>query len=107
VHYSVARVGAAVVPCARYATFGTPELSANVLAALGKGRAALMANHGVVALGADLDTAMDLALEVEWLAQVRRLAVTCGEPVHVLPDDEIARVAERFASYGQPPMERP
>jgi L-fuculose-phosphate aldolase len=106
VHYAVARAGSALVPCADYATFGTAELSANVVTALGTGRAALMANHGMVALGADLDAAMALALEVEWLARVRRLAVACGEPVHVLPDDEIARVAERFVTYGQRTAER-
>jgi L-fuculose-phosphate aldolase len=101
VHYTVARAGSAVVPCAEYATFGTAELSANVLAALRTGRAALMANHGLVALGEDLDAAMALALEVEWLARVRRLAVAHGEPVYVLPDDEMARVADRFRAYGQ------
>jgi hypothetical protein len=44
---------------------------------------------------------MALAADVEWLARVRRLAVAHGEPLHVLPDDEIARVAERFQTYGQ------
>jgi L-fuculose-phosphate aldolase len=101
VHYAVARTGSAVVPCAEYATFGTAELSANLLAALGTGHAALMANHGVIALGTDLETALTLAADVEWLARVHRLAVARGEPVHVLPDDEIARVAERFQTYGQ------
>jgi L-fuculose-phosphate aldolase len=101
IHYAIARTGSAVVPCADYATFGTAELSANVLAALGTGHATLIANHGVVALGADLDAAMALAADVEWLARVRRLAVAHGEPLHVLPDDEIARVAERFQTYGQ------
>jgi L-fuculose-phosphate aldolase len=103
VHYTVARVGLPVVPCAEYATFGTAELSANVLAALGPGLACLMANHGMVALGQDLDAAMALAVEVEWLARVRRLAVAVGPEVHVLPDDEIARVAAKFRTYGQPP----
>jgi L-fuculose-phosphate aldolase len=106
VHYVVARTGSTTVPCADYATFGTAELSANVLTALGTGYAALMANHGMVALGADLDAAMALALDVEWLARVRRLAVASGQPVHVLPDDEIARVADLFATYGQHTVDR-
>jgi L-fuculose-phosphate aldolase len=103
VHYVVARTGDVAVPCAAYATFGTVELSANVLAALGAGRAALMANHGMVALGADLEAAVLLALDVEWLARVVRLAHAGPGPVHVLPDEEIAVVAERFGRYGQRP----
>ena len=47
------------------------------------------------------DGAISLAADVEWLAGVYRRAVTLGEPV-VLPDDEMARVAELFEGYGQP-----
>ncbi len=101
VHYIVARVGGPVVPCAEYATYGTEELAANVLAALGSGAACLMANHGLLAVGASLDAAVALAVDVEWLAGVHRRAVLLGQPV-VLPDDEIARVAERLRTYGQP-----
>ena len=91
------------MPCAEYATYGTPELSACVLAALGEGMACLMANHGMLTVGVALEQATALALEVEWLARVVRLASCHTGPVHVLPDDEIARVAEQFRTYGQPP----
>jgi L-fuculose-phosphate aldolase len=101
-HYVVARTGGPAVPCAPYATYGTPELSANVVGALGAGGACLMANHGLLAVGPDLDAAVALALDVEWLARVVRLARSHGQPLRVLPDDEIARVAERFGTYGQP-----
>ena len=60
-----------------------------------------MANHGLLTVAATLDQAVALAADVEWLAHVHRLAVAQGEPF-VLPDDEIARVAERFRTYGQP-----
>ena len=69
--------------------------------ALGAGSACLMANHGVLTVGATLDAAVDLAADVEWLAGVHRRAITLGEPV-VLPDEEIARVAAQLESYGQP-----
>jgi ribulose-5-phosphate 4-epimerase/fuculose-1-phosphate aldolase len=101
VHYVVARVGGPVVPCADYATYGTEELAVNVLAALGSGAACLMANHGLLTVGASLEAGVALALDVEWLAGVHRRAVALGQPV-VLPDDEIERVAERFRIYGQP-----
>lgn len=101
VHYAIARAGGPEVPCAAYATYGTPELSANVLAALGDRLVAcLMANHGLVALGRDLGSAVSLAVELEWLAAVDRRARTNGEPV-VLPDAEIERVVERFRGYRQ------
>jgi L-fuculose-phosphate aldolase len=104
IHYVVAWTGRSFVPCADYATYGSAELAANVVAALGDGGACLMANHGVLVVAATLERAVALAADVEWLARVHRLAIAQGEPV-VLPDDEIARVADRFRTYGQP--ERP
>lgn len=101
VHYVVAKAGVAEIPCAAYATYGTAELSANVRAALGSvATAALMANHGMVALGADLTAAVNLAADLEWLAGVYRRALAMGDPV-VLPDDEMARIVEKFRTYGQ------
>jgi L-fuculose-phosphate aldolase len=101
VHYAVAWTGASVVPCADYATYGSAELAANVVTTVGQGRACLLANHGVVTLGATMAEATALAVEVEWLARVWRLAQSHGAPVHVLDDAEMARIGERFARYGQ------
>ena len=101
VHYVIARAGGSAVPCAPYATYGSAELAANVVATLGAGWACLMANHGALTVGATLDAAVALAADLEWLAGVHRRAVSMGTPV-VLPDDEIARVAVRFETYGQP-----
>jgi L-fuculose-phosphate aldolase len=103
VHYAVARAGGSLVPCADYATYGTAELADNVVSALGSGGfACLMANHGMLAVGADLLEALALAVEIEWLARVVRLTRAHGEEVHVLPDAEIARVREQLKTYGQP-----
>lgn len=106
VHYVAARFSdagdPAGLPCAPYATYGSIELADGVAATLGgHGRAALMANHGAVVLAGDLDAAVALALDVEWLCGVWRRAVALGDPV-VLPDEEIVRVAAQFATYGQP-----
>ena len=46
---------------APYATFGTPELAELTLDALEGRAAALMANHGTIALGPDPDGAADNA----------------------------------------------
>ena len=100
-HYMVAVAGGDRIPCADYATFGTPELSANVLQALDGGlRACLMANHGQVTTGRTLAEAYALAEEIENLARQYLLARTLG-PTRDLPADEMARVLEKFKHYGQ------
>ena len=101
VHYVVARTGGSSVPVAPYATYGSEELAVNVIGALGDGMACLMANHGLLTVGSTLGAAVALAADVEWLAGVWRRASMLGGAV-VLSDDEIARVADQFRSYGQP-----
>lgn len=102
VHYMVALAGGPSVRCAAYATFGTAELSAAALTALEGRKACLLANHGIVAIGAGLDEALRVAEEVERVAEVYWLALAAGTPA-ILDDEEMARVLERFASYGRRP----
>ena len=47
-HYMIAVAGGDNVRCARYATFGTEQLSKNVIKALDNRNACLMANHGLI-----------------------------------------------------------
>ncbi|MGQ0592230.1 MAG: class II aldolase/adducin family protein [Gammaproteobacteria bacterium] len=99
-HYMVARAGSAGIPCAPYATFGTQALSDHVLGALEGRRACLMANHGVMAVGADLDQALEVAREVEYLAKIYGLALQIGRPV-LLSAEEMQDIQRRFRTYGQ------
>ena len=99
-HYMVAVAGGKDIRCAPYATFGTQELSDHAVAALSGRRACLLANHGMIAIGASLDGALALAVEVETLAEMYWRALQIGEPVP-LPDEEMERVLEKFATYGQ------
>lgn len=101
IHYMIVQAGSDEIPCADYATFGSAELAASVVRALGTGHACLMANHGMVALGTSLASALKLAAEIETLAALYWHAVQIGQP-HVLSHDELARVRTRFAEYGQP-----
>ena len=102
-HYMVAAVGGRDVPCADYATFGSPELSERILEVLGERLGCLLANHGQLALGADLPHALRVAEEIERLAFLTWSASLLGEPV-CLGDPELAAVEKRFrAGYGQPP----
>lgn len=101
-HYTVALAGAAEIPCTAYATFGSESLSELVVAALAASRACLLANHGVVACGRDLDAAVALAAHVEYLARVYLIASRAGEPA-LLDDEEMARVIEKIAAYDAGP----
>lgn len=99
-HYMVAMLGGRDVRCAPYATYGTQALSDNALAALEGRKACLLANHGMLAVGCDLDDALDMAVELESLAEQYWRAVQVGEPL-LLPDDEMDRVIEKFKGYGR------
>ena len=99
-HYEVAFAGGADIRCAGYATFGTQELSDATLAALEGRRACLLANHGVVSLGTRIDDAFAMAEKVEALARMYWQALQVGEPV-VLDAAEMARVLEKFTTYGR------
>jgi len=63
-------------------------------------KACLLANHGVIATGADLAAALSLAGEVENLALQYATALSLGE-VRILDDAEMCRVVEKFRTYGQ------
>ena len=99
-HYMVAMAGGRDIRCAAYATFGSPELAAHAVAAMADRRACLLANHGMIAAGADLPTALALAIEVEGLAEMYCRALQLGVP-SLLSDAEMDVVLEKFSSYGQ------
>ena len=86
--------------CADYATFGTPELSENILKAMANRSACLLANHGMIAGGDNLDKAMWAAVELETLSKQYYHAKLFGNMI-VLPEDEMNRVIEKFSDYGQ------
>ncbi|WP_102960634.1 class II aldolase/adducin family protein [Mangrovicella endophytica] len=101
-HYMVAVAGGTDIRCADYATFGTQELSDAMLAALEGRKACLLANHGQIAFGPNLDKALWLAGEVEVLAHQLILASSLGEPI-ILDAAEMDRVLALFADYGKQP----
>lgn len=98
-HYMIAKAGGSSIRCSAYATFGTQALSDVALVALEDRRACLLANHGMIALGADLERAVDLTVEVEELARQYALALMCGTPV-LLSASEMRDALQRFKTYG-------
>jgi L-fuculose-phosphate aldolase len=100
-HYMIALLGGDTIRCAEYATFGTQQLSDNALLALTDRKACLLANHGMIAAGADLAEAFRNTLEVETLSEMYLRALQAGEPV-LLGAQEFQDAQNRFASYGKP-----
>ena len=99
-HYLIAFAGDQV-PVAPYETYGTEALGAVAAETLGaEYNACLLENHGVLAVGDSLGSAFETALMVEYCARIHYQARAIGEP-KLLPDDEIERLTERFAGYGQ------
>jgi ribulose-5-phosphate 4-epimerase/fuculose-1-phosphate aldolase len=100
-HYMVAVAGGNDIPLVPYDTFGTQALADYVAKGLADRTACLMANHGQIAIGSNLCSALELAHEVEVLAQQYSKVLALGGEPHILPDDEMARLLERFKNYGQ------
>jgi len=100
-HYMIARFGGDTVRCADYATFGTQALSDRVLAAIAGRSACLLANHGMVVFGRDLDHGLALAIEFETLCEQYWRTLQLGPPV-LLSAAQMAEAVERFSWYGRP-----
>lgn len=101
-HYMIARFGGETVRCARYATYGTQELSVAILDALADRQACLMAHHGMLVFAANLQEALALAIELETLCEQYWRVLQLGAP-QLLPADEMARVIDKFKDYGRQP----
>lgn len=93
IHYLMAAFGGPV-RVAPYATFGSDELAASVADALRGRRGALLRNHGVVVYSDDIEGAVDLAHQIEWMSKVFLISSAHGEPA-LLDQGELDRVAER------------
>lgn len=99
-HYMVAVAGGIDIPLAPYATFGTQALADAVALTLADRRACLLAHHGQIAFGRDPDAALDLAREIEVLAEqyIKTLQIGGGP---VLSEAAMAEVLAKFGTYGQ------
>jgi len=104
-HYTMLGLGGAI-RVAPYATFGTDDLAASVAEALDGRSAALMASHGAVTYGDDLQAAIDATELLEWACGVYVHACSCGTPRELAQADRLA-VAQALAAYGETSTGRP
>jgi L-fuculose-phosphate aldolase len=93
IHYAIHALGGPV-RVARYETFGTDALAAAVTEAIEGRRGALMANHGAIVAGRDIEHAVGLAITLEWLASIHYHAIIAGTPT-ILEAGDIDAVREQ------------
>ena len=97
-HYMIALAGGDDIKCAEYATFGTTELSKNIIKALENRKACLMSNHGQVAFGVNLKQAFELAEEVENICHQYIIALKIGNP-KILSSVEMNKILDKIKHY--------
>jgi L-fuculose-phosphate aldolase len=97
-HYMVAMAGGHNIKCAKYATYGTRELSKNILKALNGRKACLIANHGQIAFDVNLSKAFELAEEVENISLQYITALKLGRP-KILSLKEMSKVLSKAKNY--------
>ena len=98
-HYMVAAAGGDSIDVVPYETFGT------LAEALQKKNACLLEHHGSLSLGKTLGKAIALLAEVENLARQYCIVRSLGEP-RLIPADEMARVVQKFKTYGRQPGDK-
>jgi len=97
-HYMIALAGGDSIKCAKYATFGTQELSNNIIDALKNRKACLMSNHGQVAFGENLESAFELAEELENICHQYINTIKLGDP-KILSSSEMDVILEKVKNY--------
>jgi len=97
-HYMVAMAGGHDIKCSKYATYGTRELSKNILKALNRRKACLIANHGQIAFDVNLSKAFELAEEVENISLQYITALKLGRP-KILSLKEMNTVLSKAKNY--------
>ena len=100
VHYVIGGAGVTEIPVAKYETFGTDELAQSAINACGDSKAVLLANHGLVVCGPNIQKAFGLAVNIEFVAEMQYRTMSVGTPV-ILTDEQMAASMERAKSYGQ------
>ena len=97
VHYLIGMAGHRV-KCTGYATYGSDELAKEALETIGDSNAVLLANHGLIALGEDVDRAFSTAEHLEFVSEVYYLTKTLGTP-NILSDEDMDEVMKKFGTF--------
>jgi len=101
VHYSLGTCGKDRVECAPYATYGTAELAKIAFDTCGDNKAVLLANHGLIACGEDIDEAFTIAENMEFTAEIQVRCLAVGQAT-VISAENMKKYFEKAASFGHP-----
>lgn len=101
VHYAIADAGTSEIPCAPYHIFGSKELAEEAIKTCAKGKAVLLANHGLITCGENLESAYNTTSNIEFVAELQYRSMSIGKPV-ILSKEDMKGVLESFKTYGQP-----
>ena len=89
------------VKVTEYALPGSHEMAENAIEAIGDGASCLLANHGAVAVGKDMDAAFRVCTVLEMTSQIYYMARCIGNPKPI-DDDKVAFMKDFVANhYGQ------
>lgn len=100
IHYMIAVAGGKKIPCAKYATYGTEELSNNISKAMKGYKACILKNHGLIVADESLEKAYSIMIEVENLAKLFIGIKSTNMKFNILSDDEMDIVLNKFNNYG-------
>ena len=99
-HYIMADIGDEL-RCTNYKIYGSPEIAKEAYRVMGDNKGILLANHGLLAIGSDIYSAMGIARNIELMCELYTYASIVGKPV-ILSKEEMAAVTKKFQNYGQP-----
>lgn len=97
-HYMIAEFGGKNIKCSKYATFGTEKIAINILAAINNRKGCLIANHGQIVIGDNLEQALHLSEAMEKLSKQYYYCLLLGKH-KLLKSCEMDEVLKLFASY--------
>ena len=97
-HYMVAEFGGKDIKCAEYATFGTKKLAKNVIKAIKNRKGCLLANHGQICIGKNLEEASHLSIALEKLSK-QYFFCLLSKKYKMLTDNDMKEVLESFSEY--------
>lgn len=81
---------------------GTEELAEAVLKDMGSDVCIILAHHGLLAVGSDLEKAFDTTLAVETSARLVILARSMGAQINTVPQSEIDVLRKMYLEYYRP-----
>jgi L-ribulose-5-phosphate 4-epimerase len=90
------------VPLGRYfPPIGDESIGEEIVRVAGSSLAVIMQNHGVFTLGNNATHAVHVAMEVEEIAKITRLAMLGGDPILLSPAQVAQMVSNYRDNYGQ------